>query len=87
MFRVMPRHLVIANHWYVSIEGPNEWRPNSSRAPAPRLSKSFQTENEAKQFAREMLFKGLKVIAGTMNSHLPRRLIVTPEIERWIDEG
>ena len=63
----MSRHTVIANHWYVSIERPSEWRPNSPRAPAPRLSKSFPTENEAKQFAREMLSKGLKVIAGTMN--------------------
>ena len=83
----MSRHSVIANHWYVSIERPSEWRPNSSRAPAPRLSKSFQTENEAKQFAREMLSKGLQAMAGTMNPHLPRRLIVSLEIERWIDEG
>jgi hypothetical protein len=83
----MFRHTVIANHWYVSIEGPGQWRPNSSRAPAPRLSKSFPTENEAKHYAREMLSKGSKVIAGTMTPHRPRRLIVASEIERWIDEG
>ena len=86
-FRVMSRHTVIANHWYVSVEGPSEWRPTSSRSPTPRLSKSFPTENEAKQFAREMLSKGLKVIVGTMIPHMPRRLIVASEIERWIDEG
>jgi hypothetical protein len=85
-YRVMSRHSAIANHWYVSIERPSEWRPNSSRAPAPRQSKSFPTEIEAKQFARAMLSEGFKVIAGTMNPHLPRRLIAASEIERWISE-
>jgi hypothetical protein len=34
-----------------------------------------------------MLSGGFKVMAGTMNPHLPRRLVVASEIERWIDEA
>jgi hypothetical protein len=84
----MASYKVIANKWYVSFERPSEWRPKSSRAPAPRQTKSFPTEIEAKQFARAMLSEGLKVMAGTMNPHLPRRrLVVATEIERWIEEA
>jgi len=81
----MSRHMVIANQWYVSIDRPIQWRPTSSRASSPRESKSFPTEIEAKQFARAMLSDGFKVMAGTMNPHLPRRLIVASEIDRWIE--
>jgi hypothetical protein len=85
-FLVMSKHTVIANHWYVSVERPSQWRPKSSRAPSPRQSKSFPTEIEAKQFAKAMFSEGLKVMAGTMNPHLPRRLVVASEIEQWIEE-
>jgi hypothetical protein len=83
---VMSRHTIIANHWYVSIERPSQWRPGLLRAPSPRQSKSFPTEIEAKKFAKAMVSEGLKVMAGTMNPHLPRRLIVATEIERWVEE-
>jgi hypothetical protein len=33
-----------------------------------------------------MLSEGFKVMAGTMNPHLPRRLVVASEIDRWIDD-
>ena len=80
--------MILANHWYVSIERPDQWRPRSSRAPAPRQTKSFPTEIEAKQFARVMLSNGLKVMAGTINPHLPRRRISSAsEIEQWIEES
>src|SRR5450631_1982171 len=82
----MSRHTIIANHWYVSIDRPILRRPTSLRAPSPRQSKSFPTEIEAKQFARAMLSEGFKVMAGTMNPHLPRRLVVASEIDRWIDD-
>jgi hypothetical protein len=82
----MARYRVVTNNWYVSFERPSEWRPKSSRAPAPRRTKSFPTEIEAKQFARAMLSEGLKVMAGTMSPHLPKHLVVASEIERWIEE-
>jgi hypothetical protein len=39
----------------------------------PRLSKTFRTEAEARNFAREKLDRGLVVTSGTLNPHLPRR--------------
>jgi hypothetical protein len=86
MVDIVAQHTIIINHWYVSIDKPSQKRPSLSRAPSPRQSKSFPTEIEAKQFARAMLSEGFKVMAGTMNSHLPRRLIAASEIERWIEE-
>ena len=84
----MARHPVIINHWYVSVEAPSEWRPASSRAPSSRKTKPFSTEIEAKQVAKAMLADGLKVTAGTLNPHLPRRRIITAaEIDRWIAEA
>jgi hypothetical protein len=75
------------NRWYVSFETPSQWRPTSGRAPSSRKTKSFSTEIEAKQFAVAMLSDGLKVTAGTLNPHLPRRRIIeASEIEQWIKE-
>jgi hypothetical protein len=86
MVAIVARRTIIINHWYVSIDRPSQRRPSLSRGPLPRQSKSFLTEIEAKQFARAMLSEGFKVMAGTMNPHLPRRLVVASEIERWIEE-
>jgi hypothetical protein len=78
---------VIINRWYVSVEAPSEWRPTSSRAPSSRKTKAFPIEIEAKQFAKAMLLEGLKVTAGTLNPHLPRRrIIAASEIDQWIEE-
>jgi hypothetical protein len=78
----------IKNRWYVSVETPQQWRPTSSRAPSARRTKAFPTEIEAKQFAKTMLSAGFRVTAGTLSPHLPRRrLVVTSEIERWIEEN
>jgi hypothetical protein len=75
------------NRWYVSFETPSQWRPTSGRAPSSRKTKAFQTEIEAKKYAKVMLSKILKVTAGTMNPHLPRRRIIeASEIEQWIRE-
>jgi len=41
-----------------------------------------------KQYAKVMLSKLLKVTAGTLSPHLPkRRMIEASEIEQWIEEG
>jgi hypothetical protein len=78
---------LINNHWFVSTEAPSEWRPATSRAPSSRQTKAFPSEVDAKQFARAMLSEGLRVTAGTLNPHRPRRrLIAFPEIDQWIKE-
>jgi hypothetical protein len=38
-------------------------------------TRTFATEIEAKQFARVKLDEGLAVYAGTINPHLPKRII------------
>jgi hypothetical protein len=82
------RYRGIANHWFVSVKTPKQRVPVSSRAPSARQTKSFPTEIEAKQFAREMLSEGLKVTAGTLSPHQPlRRQITASEIEKWIEES
>ena len=87
MAAVVAKYTTITNRWYVSVEGPSEWRPKSLRAPFPRKTKSFSTEREAKQFAEAMLSDGFAVTAGTLNPHQPRRRIITAsEIDQWIEE-
>ena len=51
----------------------------------PRLSKTFDTEAEARDFARTKFDAGLIVTAGTINPHLPRRAIPSEEIPVWLE--
>jgi len=55
-------------------------------APFARETKTFPTEAEAKQYAKEMLSERSKIIAGTfLNAHQPvRRIISGSELHRWI---
>jgi hypothetical protein len=77
----------INNHWYVSVQAPSDWRPTTSRSPHWRKTKSFPTEDEAKQFAKAMVLSGFRVTAGTLSPHEPRRRTITAaQIDRWIDE-
>jgi hypothetical protein len=87
MAAIVAKYTAITNRWYVSVQAPSEWRPNSSRAPFLRKTKSFPTESEAKQFAKVMLSDVYKVTAGTLNPYQPRRrIIATSEINQWIEE-
>jgi hypothetical protein len=53
----------------------------------PRLTKTFETEAEARDFARMKFDGGLVVTAGTINPHLPRRAIPSEEIPAWLESG
>ena len=66
------------NTWYVSFNTPPPGTPG-------RITKTFQTEAEAKKFARLKLAEGRTVIAGTINPHVPKRTIATAEIYRWLE--
>jgi hypothetical protein len=46
----------------------------------------FETETEAKSFARKKFEEGLIVSAGTINPHLPRRAIASGSIPCWLEE-
>ena len=84
---IMARHTVFINRWFVSVDTPKQQGPVSSRARSARQTKSFPTEDEAKEIAKAKLSEGMKVTAGTLSPHQPiRRNITALEINRWIDE-
>jgi hypothetical protein len=72
------------NHiWYVTFEVPRSGTLVQRRNP--RLTKTFETEAEAREFARTKFDGGLIVTAGTINPHLPRRAIPSEEIPAWLE--
>lgn len=74
------------NHtWYVTFEVPRTG--TRVRRRSPRLTKTFETEANAKQFARTKFEGGLSVTAGTINPHVPRRAIPSVSIPAWLELG
>ena len=72
--------------WYVSFE--IRQRGVLPRQRSLRETRTFATEDEAKLFARAKLDEGLSVFAGTINPHVPRRLIPASDIYAWLgDDG
>ena len=67
--------------WYVTFEVlPREKRKHA------RATETFANEREAKIFARAKLAETLKVTAGTLNPHLPKRAIASAQMLDWLDE-
>jgi len=74
------------NHtWYVSFEKP--WRSLAVRRRRSRTTVTFDTEMEAKDFARAKFEEGLVVTAGTIIPYSPRRAIASGNIPSWLEEG
>jgi hypothetical protein len=71
--------------WYVTFEIP--WRGTAVRRRRSRSTRTFETETEAKNFARAKFDEGLVVTAGTIIPHLPRRAIASGSIQSWLEEG
>ena len=69
--------------WYVTFEVPKSRTLVQRRNP--RLTKTFDTEAEAREFARTKFDAGLIVIAGTLNPQLPRKAIPSVEIPVWLE--
>lgn len=68
--------------WYVTYEVQK--RGALLKRRSPRETKMFETEAQAKDFARVQFDKGLIVYAGTVNPSLPRRLITSGGIPHWL---
>jgi hypothetical protein len=66
--------------WYVSFE-------TQGTHAKRRTTEPFQTEQEAKAFARAKLADGSNVNAGTFNPHTPKRIITSAQIADWLDEA
>jgi hypothetical protein len=70
--------------WYVTFEVHK--RGVLPKRRSPRLTRTFETESEAKNFARAKLREGLIVFAGTINPYVPRQLITSHHIAAWVAE-
>ena len=59
-----------------------------SKQAFARQTKTFPTEAEAKQFAKEMLSNKNRIVAGTLlGADQPaRRIISASQLHRWIEE-
>jgi hypothetical protein len=77
----------VTRHWFVSAELPKQLRRASRWTPA-RQTKTFPTETEAKQFAKEMLSNEYRIVAGTLlTADQPARPIISgSQLHRWIEE-
>jgi hypothetical protein len=69
--------------WYVTFEVHK--RGALPKRRSPRVTKMFETETEAKDFARARFNEGLVVFAGTINPYLPRQLIASSRIPLWLE--
>jgi hypothetical protein len=57
------------------------------RRRSPRATRRFETEKEAKDFARAKFNEGLTVYAGTINPYLPKQLIPSRSIPSWLEHA
>ena len=74
----------IKNTWYVSYR-PRV--PPLKRDYARRMTETFPTEAEAKSFARSKLAEVDDLAAGTLNPHLPKRVIGPKAMAEWLAES
>jgi len=71
--------------WYVTFELRR--RGILPKRRTMRMTRTFVTEAEAKEFARAKFDEGLVVFAGTLNPHVPKRLIPSGRISSWLDNS
>ena len=70
--------------WYVSFEVPKALKRLGRQIP--RATETFQSESEGKELARVKYATGLKINAGTINPHEPKRAIAWTDVHRWLDD-
>jgi hypothetical protein len=70
--------------WFVTFELHK--RGTLLKQRSPRATKTFETEKEAREFARVKFNDGLTVYAGTINPHKPRRTIPLSDFPAWLDD-
>jgi len=69
--------------WYVSFE---QKRMRPARRAFSRGTETFRSELAAKEFAKQKLTETKNVTAGTLNPHLPKRVISSAQIIEWLEE-
>lgn len=73
----MPR----VDRWYVSYSMNSDHRSRRYT----RATRTFGTEDLARMFARQIAANSLRLTAGTINPHLPKRIVASSEIETWLE--
>ncbi len=68
--------------WYVAF-GPE----NPDDGTSQRSTRTFKSEIDAKLFAMQILAKGFRASAGTLNPHQPKQIVPPSQIEQWADPG
>jgi hypothetical protein len=68
------------NCWYVSYTVPSDRSPRRYA----RVTKTFDTEDHAKLFVREIAADNRRITAGTINPHSPKRVVSSAEISIWV---
>ena len=68
--------------WYVSCES----RERVGKRTQSRVAETFRNEQDAKAFARARLTDGSNINAGTLNPHLPKRMISSIQLRDWLNE-
>jgi hypothetical protein len=69
------------NRWYVSYT----IKPDRGARGYARKTETFETEEHAKLFVREIGAGNRRVTAGTINPHSPKRIVSANEILTWVD--
>jgi hypothetical protein len=70
-----------SNRWYVS------YTVKSDRGPRrhTRRTKTFDTEEHAKLFVRELAAGNQRITAGTINPHSPKKVIAATKVAAWLE--
>jgi hypothetical protein len=70
--------------WYVSYRSNITPRRDPEERRSVRATRKFKAEDEARQFAQEIIEKGWSAIAGTLNPHTPKKTVASTQILDWI---
>jgi hypothetical protein len=71
-----------SGHWYVSYTV----KPDDSSRRNARKTRTFDTEELAKLFAREIAAeKHQRPTAGTINPHSPKKIISPADMANWLE--
>ncbi len=73
----------MSHTWYVTFE-LQPCRGMLQEPRHPRLTVTFETEADAKLFAKTKLDQGSIVTAGTLDPHPPRQVIPSSAISIWL---
>jgi hypothetical protein len=68
--------------WFVSYRRKS--RP--ARSGHARKTETFESEAEAKSFARTLSAKDSEINAGTINPHIPKKFFGSAQINDWLAE-